>query len=263
MRVTSLGYRTDLMVRRLAGSLVIDRGDYLVVRTPGNPGFSWGNFLLFPVQPAAGELAGWIETFASEFPTAGHVALGIDSSDGRLDAAAELGGLGLTPDISNVLTTTELLEPAHANRDATYRALRSDDDWEQAVALRMTVYDHPATPAHAEFVGRQLAEARTMAASGQAQFSGAFLAGRLVAQLGVVTDGSGIARYQNVETSIEHRGRGLAGTLVYQVGCAALERPDVRELVIVADPAEGAIRLYRRLGFDDTAYQIQLQRGAG
>ena len=55
-----------------------------------------------------------------------------------------------------------------------------------------------------------------------------------------------------------------AGTLVHEAGCAALERPDVRELVIVADPAEGAIRLYRRLGFDDDgAPDPAAARGAG
>jgi hypothetical protein len=36
--VRSLGYRTDLMILSLEGSQVYDRGDYLVIQTPGNPG---------------------------------------------------------------------------------------------------------------------------------------------------------------------------------------------------------------------------------
>ena len=46
MQVTSLGFRTDLALRVLEGAEVTDRGDYLVVRSPDNPTFYWGNFLL-------------------------------------------------------------------------------------------------------------------------------------------------------------------------------------------------------------------------
>jgi GNAT superfamily N-acetyltransferase len=262
MTVASLGYRTDLMVRRLAGSLIIDRDDHLAIRTPDNPGFYWGNFLLYPARPGPGELARWVVAFQAEFPGARHVALGIDTTDGRLDAADELADLGLTPDISTVLRATALAEPPHVNREATYRSLVSDDDWEQAVALRSAVYDDTGAPEQVDFVRRQLAEARTLMSTGQARYHGAFVADRLVAQLGVVSDGSGIARYQNVETVADHRGQGLAGTLVYEAGRAALDRLDIRELVIVADPDDGAIRVYRGVGFTPAERQIQLQRAA-
>jgi hypothetical protein len=46
MQVTSLGFQTDLALRVLEGAEITDRGDYLVVRTPDNPTFYWGNFLL-------------------------------------------------------------------------------------------------------------------------------------------------------------------------------------------------------------------------
>jgi hypothetical protein len=55
--VASLGFQTDLMIRRLAGSVIVDRREYLVVRTPANPGFWWGNFLLFPAPSRPGEVA--------------------------------------------------------------------------------------------------------------------------------------------------------------------------------------------------------------
>jgi hypothetical protein len=77
MDVVSLGYRTDLMVRALEGSEVADRGDYITVRTAANPVFWWGNFLLLPAEALSGPPDRWLELFASEFPEAGHVALGI------------------------------------------------------------------------------------------------------------------------------------------------------------------------------------------
>ena len=54
MDVKSLGYKTDLIFPAFDGEIV-DRGDYLVVRTPSNPYFYWGNFLLFPRPPAEGD----------------------------------------------------------------------------------------------------------------------------------------------------------------------------------------------------------------
>ena len=46
MRVTSLGYRTDLALRALEGGTETDRGGCLVVRNPALPDFCWGSFLL-------------------------------------------------------------------------------------------------------------------------------------------------------------------------------------------------------------------------
>ena len=52
MNIQSLGYRTDLFFPRFDGE-VTDRGDYIVIRTPSNPTYHWGNFLLFNQPPVA------------------------------------------------------------------------------------------------------------------------------------------------------------------------------------------------------------------
>jgi hypothetical protein len=51
VRITSLGFRTDVALRVLEGAKVTDRGDYLIIRTPDNPDFWWGNFLLLARLP--------------------------------------------------------------------------------------------------------------------------------------------------------------------------------------------------------------------
>ena len=68
MDVRSLAYRTDLEILRLAGSEIEDQGDRLVVRTPANPTYYWGNFYLLERPPAADEVAGLIEAFDADFP---------------------------------------------------------------------------------------------------------------------------------------------------------------------------------------------------
>ena len=50
----SLGFRSDLMLLALQGSTITREADHLVVRTPANPDFHWGNFLLFDRPPAPG-----------------------------------------------------------------------------------------------------------------------------------------------------------------------------------------------------------------
>src|SRR4051794_25178189 len=61
MDVRSLGFRTDLMLRRLADATVEDRGDHAVVTTAANPGFWWGNFLLLAEPPR--DIGPWVAAF--------------------------------------------------------------------------------------------------------------------------------------------------------------------------------------------------------
>ncbi len=65
MNVKSLGYRTDLIFPAFDGE-IIDRGDYLVVRSPANPAFYWGNFLLFSQPPQEGDFREWRDLFTLE-----------------------------------------------------------------------------------------------------------------------------------------------------------------------------------------------------
>ena len=75
MRVTSLGFQTDLALRIMEGAEVTDRGGYLVIRSPGNPDYWWGNYLLLAEVPEPGTGGAWLARFAAEFPAARHVAV--------------------------------------------------------------------------------------------------------------------------------------------------------------------------------------------
>ena len=262
MQVRSLGYRTDLMVRRLAGSQITEGVGHLVIRTPRNPSFYWGNFLLFPSAPAPGDIEGWLDLFAAEFPRADHVAFGIDGTDGPPVATAELGDAGLTIDSGIVLTAQGLREPARPPADGTARPLRTALDWQQAVELRVAVGESEgsASPEHRTFLESSVAEARHLVDLGHATYFGAFVDHRLCAYLGLVSDGGPVARYQSVETHPDYRRRGLAGDLVYRAGLHGLEDRGARTLVMVADPVGPAIGLYRALGFSGEEQQAELLR---
>jgi ribosomal protein S18 acetylase RimI-like enzyme len=260
VQVESLGYRTDLMLRRLEGSSITDMGGYLVVVSPAYPEFWWGNFLLLPESAARDEASIWISRFTEAFPGAGHVAIGIDSTQASGADAAGFLAVGLKPELSTVMTATSLREPPHPNRAAQCRRLDGDDDWQQAIDLRLACSDVTGPPGGGDFDRRRLEQMRRLAEAGHGAYFGAFQAGRLVSQLGVFSDRSGTARYQNVETHPAARRQGLAGTLVYQGGVYALKALAASVLVIVADPGYSAIRIYRSVGFVDRETQLELQR---
>ena len=110
------------------------------------------------------------------------------------------------------------------------------------------------------FLQARIAAERGMTEAGHGSWFGAFLDRTLVAQLGLVTDGSGIARYQNVETHPAARRHGLAGTLVWHAGQQVLDTLRASTLVIVADPHDVAIRVYRSVGFTDAETQLAFER---
>jgi GNAT superfamily N-acetyltransferase len=246
------------MIRLLEGSRVDDRGGYLAVRSPHNPTYWWGNFLLLADPPEPGQADAWLERFAAEFPGAKHVALGIDATE---ISGIDVGGLvaaGLRMERSAVLTAQDVHKPARPYRGATYRELTGDDDWQQAKELR-TVLTEGEPAAEPGFLNARLASERALTEAGHGSWFGAFVDGKLVAHLGLVTDGSGIARYQNVETHPDWRRKGIAGTLVWRAAQHGLNGM-ASTLVMAADPDYVAIRVYRSVGFIDAETQIGFER---
>lgn len=262
VEVRSLGFRTDLMVRRLAGSEVVDRGPYVVARTPRNATYYWGNFLLFPSTPGPGDAERWLALFAEEFPGAGHVAIGIDGTAGDFGEISGLRAAGLNPEIQAVMTATTLRAPARLNRDADFRRLGADDDWEQIIELRRAIAweERLSSAEHGAFLVRRTSEARELSGSGRAAYFGAFVDGRLRSWLGLVADGAGLGRFQHVETHPDHRRRGLASTLVHRAGSYGVRQLGAGKLVIVADPGGPAVGIYRSLGFVEIERQAQLTK---
>lgn len=258
VRVHSLGFQTDLMLRSLEGSKIVNHGDYITVRSPGNPTFWWGNFLLMPEAALTDEAAGWTSRFTEAFPGAAHMAIGVDGTRGCPGSPAGYLAAGLWLDCSTVMTATAVREPPHRNDAAQYRPLETDDDWRQAVELRVACADEPAGAR--DFCERRIADERRLAESGRGSCFGAFQGSRLAAQLGLFSDGGAIARYQNVETHPSARRQGLAGTLVYHAGRYGLGVLGAARLVIVADPGYCAIRIYRAVGFTDLETQVSFQR---
>ncbi len=249
VEVRSLGYRTDLMVRRLAGSSIIERKRFAVVRTPDNPWFHWGNFLLWPDPPTGSDLEEWSALFAEEFPEANHVAFGIDEAE--LPEPYDIpSSMGLEVEVSLVMTATQPPETGPADGALTIRTLSSVDDWHQELLLQQALEVGDAAPrGYREFLERNTDEARRLVEERHAVYVGAFSEGRLRSVVGIASDGQGVARYQNVGTHPDFRGRGYASALLTRAGSYGAEQFGADLLVIVADRDGPAAHLYQSVGF--------------
>ena len=268
MNLRSLGYRTDLIFPAFDGE-IIDRGDYLVVRSPLNPSFYWGNFLLFAEPPRNGDLQKWRDLFAKEIgaaPTYEHQAFGWDLSDVE---AVEAGAIepflqaGFSVNRDAVLTASAPRPPARLSSEVDIQPLRPERH-AQAVALQVLCREPEHEEAgYREFRQRAMDRYRRMEAARLGHWYGAFLGDQLVADLGVFHDGRGLGRYQSVETHPDFRRRGIAGRLVYEAGRLAIAEHGLRTLVIIAEDDSSPSRLYQSAGFEPTEKTMSLLWWAG
>lgn len=247
MEIRSLGLRTDLFFLRHQAE-VVEREGYLVVRSPGEPGYHWGNLLVFPRAPGPGDAPRWLELFTEEFPPetgVEHVTFAWDDPTGAVGASEEFLQLGFEADPTDVLLATEVMPPARPNCEAECRPLTSDADWAAACENQVRCRD-PRYPeaSYRVFQTRRIAAQRRLAEAGHGDWWGAFLGGDLVADLGLYLDGD-VARYQSVGTHPGHRRQGLCGTLLHAAAAAS----GARVFVIQAEPDGDAGRVYRAAGF--------------
>ncbi len=260
MRSKSLGFRTDLGLLALGGSEVEDQGDHVIIRSPHNPNFWWGNFLLLASVPGPDESQKWLDLFADTFPDAQHVALGFDDPGGVVTDLAWFAARDFKAEAATVMTANEVHPPRSVNSQAVYRLLKSNRDWEQSVELRMRCEDRDFDRVlHRDFVTKKAHTNRLLTANGRAGWFGAFLDERLVAQMGLVSVDRNLARFQSVETDPKFRWQGLAGTLVHHVSEFGFDQLGARTLVMVADPEYFAIDLYRSVGFEPAESQLQIE----
>ncbi len=251
MNVRSLSYRTDLFFPAFEGE-ILDRGDYLTVRTPTIPTFYWGNFLLFAHPPRQGDDVRWRELFSREIgdpPAVEHQAFGWDSPEGETGVISPFLALGFVLNLDLVLTSSRPQPPARPATSLHVRPLASDADWAAAIDLQVLCREAGHDEAgHREFRTQSMDRYRRMSLAGRGDWYGAFSRNQLVASLGLFhQDGSG--RFQSVITHPDHRRHGIASSMVYEAGCRAIAHYGLKTLVIVAEQDSSAARLYASVGF--------------
>ncbi len=255
MDIRSLGLRSDLS---LLDAEFCDRGEYLVVRSPQEPQFYWGNLLVFSGPPDGASRSRWEALFAQEFadlPGVEHMTFTWDLAVGPKSKAPELAefqAAGYEVESTVVLTAKAVTAARHPNQQVEIRPLASEAEWLETLELQVLTREEGHSEAsYRAFAEGRLASLRRRVRAGQGLWYAAFERGRQVASLGIFWDG-GAARFQTVITHPNHRRQGICGTLVHHVGSQTLSRHDVDALVMLADTEYHAARIYESVGFAAT-----------
>jgi hypothetical protein len=175
-------------VLALGGSTDEEQRDHLIVRTPPNPGFQWGNCVLVTDAAAVGDAARWVTTFRRAFPEATWLAIGLVR---RPDDASAWAEHGLAVDVDLVLTRhgPPPLPPLPAGYEARQLA---GTDWDSLLQRSLATHAGAAAEgaaAYESFARARLTARKAMSQREEAAFFGAFAGARLVADLGIVRCG--------------------------------------------------------------------------
>ncbi len=262
-----LGWQSHLLACRF-GAEIAERDDCIVLRTPDNPTYYWGNCLILPRAPQDDELAHWLARFEAEIagkqPASRHLALGINAAaiDTALPAWRAAGIDEFDESAVLTLEPEGLIAPPGV-RDApglVLRTLALPQELELAVEAQVAARDESfAAEGYRVFRRATMLRMAAMQSAGIANWFGAIVQDVLAADCGLVHDGR-LGRFQFVQTQAAWRRRGLCRALVHHVCQHAFNTLGLQRLVMCADPNDVAIGIYRSVGFMQVDSHWCLQR---
>jgi ribosomal protein S18 acetylase RimI-like enzyme len=269
MRLAELsgGWRTDFIVHRHDG-VIVERDDCIVVRTPKNPTYYWGNFVLLPDVPADDALDHWMARFdveiAQQQPASQHRAFGINAprAHAELPSWVRAGFELQVHDVMQVAPGQLRAPPRLARGDVVFRPAQLERETDAFVELQCADTQGHSLDGYRHFRAGKMAAIARMHAAGAAQWFGLWCDGILAADCGLVRDGP-LGRFQYVETHPAWRRRGLCSTLVHEVSAWGFAHWGLQTITMVADPGDVAIGIYRSLGYATVLQTVGLElRGA-
>jgi RimJ/RimL family protein N-acetyltransferase len=265
----SLSWQTDLIFARFDGQ-VLERDDCVVVRTPGNPRFYWGNCLILPQPPSDAALAHWLHRFDEEVgrftAESGHVAIGYDAS-GPHQPLLAWAAAGFEIHVTECLVLNSAQQPIerkHLPAEFDFRPLDLTQAGDFAAVLNLQCDSVGAEQgfepnSYRIFREQQMLRYRAMQIAGLGHWFGIWCGAQLLADCGLFRQRD-LGRFQYVGTHPAWRRRGLCTALIAGVLSYGFERMGLAKLVMCADPHEAAIAIYRSCGFASVSRCFAAQR---
>lgn len=240
------GWETDLEILKHSGSSIEELDDFLVIRTPHNPDYHWGNFILVTNKELGSDSGKWLKIFKANFPDAKWLAIGLPEYPKSIE---NWSSTGAEIERMDVLKAKVRPDAPEIGTGYTSRKL-SGEDWDLLLAREISENlksgDHDAK-SFERFITKSIENHIELSERGLAAWFGAFHEKDLVADLGIVICGE-TARYQSVQTDASHRNKGLASHLLGQAAIWAGTK-GCKSWVIVTESTNAAGRVYRRAGF--------------
>lgn len=264
---SNISYQTDLIFHRYEGE-VEAFSDYWVIRTPSNPTFWFGNFILFPRAPAGGQVCDqWLQVHHQHFgDTLNHRVFGWDEcSEGEITAFLE-NGFKTSHGIA--LSLKQPSERPRLNPSLEIRPIVSAADWELVAQqqIRCDREDFQYPEDGGAFRRQQLANYQAMSADRRGNWWGAFEGDTLVGNMGLFFDAQNrVGRFQNVGTHPAYRRQRVCTTLLDHIVRDAFDRVGAEQLVICTgmEYDNPSIPTYRNFGFTDAGSSYAVMRAPG
>ncbi|RXJ70613.1 hypothetical protein CS022_22850 [Veronia nyctiphanis] len=247
----SIAQQSESIFHRFSG-IVTHKDGYTLVKTPSNPTYFGGHYLILDSPPEADKFTHWEQTFRNELPDSEHLLLSWRCPDNQEDIdVSYFSGKGYDISHSVYLTAKQFREPEQLNHSLTIRKIISDDDWSAVLELDLLQNKNFEPEKYRTFATTHYQTYREMTAQGLGDWYGAFLNDQLVGHLGLYYDGE-IGRFQNVVTHPDFRRQGICKTLVYSVSTQAKTTLNLESLVLEADEEYIAANIYKSLGYEET-----------
>lgn len=263
----NLSYQTDLIFHRYEGE-VEEHADYWVVRTPSNPTFWFGNFVLFRRAPQGpGACEEWLQIHHEQFgDSLNHRVFGWEEPrEGEIDSFLQQG---FKTSHAIALTLDHVPTPPRLNPEVEVRPITTKDDWEkvavQQIAADRDDFGYPEDGG--KFRRNQLANYQAMSSDHRGNWWGAFLDEKLVGNMGLFFDEENrVGRFQNVGTHADHRRQRVCTTLLNHIVEDAFNRVGARQVVICTGMEDDnpAVPTYRKFGFTDAGPGYAVMRAPG
>lgn len=265
MQLKSLGHLTNLFFAKTNGTIK-SASSSLIIKTPSNKNFHWGNYMLFDNPPKSGDLELWCKLFDEEFDyyqSPHHYAFSWDTHDEEFsqetkDELLRFQDANFDLESTVALCTNQLVPPPFFNEKIKIKKILTDDEWKEVIELQILTRDERfELDSYKVFKTEQFANYKKMWKENLGFWFGAYLDDKLVGDLGIFYNEQ-IGRYQSVSTHPDYRRQGICGTLVYSAGQLIKNECNLSTLVMEADENYHAARIYESVGFKTNCKTMQL-----
>ena len=245
----NVGLATDLLLH--AEVAVVTHDDrYVVLRTPEAPDYFSGNRLIVGARPAPGDRRRLEDDFAQRIGAPPAIACRSfawpEDEVGAIDLD-EYVAHGYASSMYAVLTAERsTMRSSALNGSVDVRLFDSEDDWDDWTSMSLAQMPDPVSDVSRRCVDYQRYAYRRLIDKQLGNWWGAFIGGELVGSLGLFFFGN-TGRFQSIVTREDQRSKGICRTLLTEVVKRTAGMRD--RLVMVADEAHHAIRVYESLGF--------------
>lgn len=243
--IKSLGLITDIMLYKHS-AIVEHKKEYIVVKSPENPMYFWGNLLIYPLGPELNDINIWRENFHTEFaanPEIQHMSFAWDIS-GKVNSDKFLDA-GFDYEETAVLTAEKSLNIKHFNTKITIKKIQSKYEWNDIIDFQLDVNSEGFNEKYFRpFIIKQFSTYRKLTEIGIGNWYGAYINGKLVADLGLYWENK-VAIFRDIKTHPDFRKTGISQTLM---NFAAVDS-QCNRFVIQTDEYGSAINMYKSIGF--------------